>query len=354
MKKVFITTSLAVSSIASGFSRGDTLFPVQHFKTLPHISIRALEVLNDSTAWFAANHGTWGYTENAGITWHIDSIKADSVYPEFRSIAVLNDSTALLLSIASPAYLFKTTNKGKTWRLVYKNTHKGIFFDSMKFMDHKTGMAVADPIDGHFYLIASLDGGENWHAVDSTKIFNSLAKEGESFFASSNTNIAYSPRKFWLATGGKYARVIIGGSGGPRSNFLMYDTPMTQGGKMTGIFSIDFLNDTLGVIAGGDYEKTDRSVVGLAITKDGGKTWKATESNIPFFGSCVRFRSANEFFVTGHDGTFACNFKTGKTEEVKDRSNAQLKFHTLRFSPSGRTVWLAGGKGMIARISFRK
>ena len=101
------------------------------YHTLPHISIRALEVLNDSTIWFAANHGVWGYSDNNGTTFHIDSLKADSVYPEFRSIAILNDSTVLLLSIGSPACLFKTSNKGKTWRLVYSNQQKDIFFDSM-------------------------------------------------------------------------------------------------------------------------------------------------------------------------------------------------------------------------------
>src|ERR1700722_15737855 len=102
-------------------------FNVSYFHTLPNIHIRALKALSETTAWFASSRGVWGYTEDAGKTWHIDSIKADTSYPQFRSIVVLNDSTVLLLSIASPAYLFKTTNKGKTWKLVYKNTGKDIF-----------------------------------------------------------------------------------------------------------------------------------------------------------------------------------------------------------------------------------
>ena len=161
---------------------------IQSFLTLSHISIRALEVINDSTVWFAANHGVWGYIENNGKTWKIDSIKTDSGYPEFRSIAVLNDSTILLLSIGSPSYLFKTTNKGKTWRLVYTNKHKEIFFDSMKFRNEKEGIAIADPIDGCFEIIKTKDGGESWSRLECANI--PAALEGEACFAASNSCIA--------------------------------------------------------------------------------------------------------------------------------------------------------------------
>lgn len=338
------------SGVETSFSQ-DTTFNVKYFNTLPHLSIRAMEARSDSCAWFSANHGVWGYTENAGKTWHIDSIKVDSTYPEFRSMAVLNDSTVLLLSIASPAYLFKTTNKGKVWRLVYKNTDKNIFFDSMKFKDEKNGIAIADPVDGDFVFIKTTDGGEKWSL--SNYIMTAHALEGESFFATSNTNIGYSEPSFWFATGGKHARVLKTGSfKGHPTELDAYNVPMTQGEKMTGIFSIDFLNDSIGAIAGGNYEKTDTSIVGLAITKDGGKTWKAIKNKKPFFGSCVQFRSADTFFVTGHDGTFACNFISEKISEVKDNSGAQLKFHTLRFSPSGKSVWFAGDKGKGAFINF--
>ena len=105
----------------------ESLLPVQSFTSIPSIHIRALEVLNDSTAWFGASRGAWGYTEDGGNNWHIDSIKVDSVYPEFRSMAILNDSSVLLLGIGSPACMVKTDNKGKTWRTVYNNTHKEIF-----------------------------------------------------------------------------------------------------------------------------------------------------------------------------------------------------------------------------------
>ena len=344
-----IFTSLFFSTIR--FAQ-ETL-SVHLFTTLPKLSIRALEVLNDNTIWFAANHGVWGYTENAGKTWHMDSLKVDSVYPQFRSIAVLNDSTVLLLSIASPAYLFKTSNKGKTWKLVYKNTNPKAFFDSMVFYDNlpvrqagKNGFALGDPINGRITLLKTSDGGETWLAMDDDKI-GSLA-EGEACFATSNTNLDVHKNMLWFVTGGKRSRLFYSSNLG--KSFLTYNTPLPQGETMTGIFSFDFFNEKLGIATGGNYDKTDSSIVSLALTKNGGKTWNVIKHSKPFFGSCVRFRNTNDIVITGHDGTFRYNIKSQRTEEIKDAEGESLKFMTLRFSPSRKAMWMAGANGRIALV----
>jgi photosystem II stability/assembly factor-like uncharacterized protein len=348
MRDLFPVLFFCLVSFTSSFAQKDTTFPVKYFSTVPGTSIRALEVLNDSTAWFAADKGRWGYTDNAGKFWHTEFMKMDSVYPDFRSIAVLNDSTVLLLNVASPAYLFKTTNKGKTWKIVYANDDKNIFFDSMKFPDAKNGMAVADPIGGCFQMIITKDGGETWNKVSCDNI--PKAKDGEAMFASSNTCLDSYKNNIWFVTGGK--RACIFHATDPAMHFEVFDTPIVQGGKMTGIFSLDFFNDKVGLIAGGDYEKTDLSIAGLAITNDGGKTWSEIKSSKAFFGSCVRFLSADVFFITGHDGTYFGNYKAKQFKEVKDSSGSSLKFNTLRFSPSGKTMWMAGSDGVIARLEL--
>lgn len=344
MKKntLFIFTSFFFFTI----SFAQETLSVNHFTTLPNLSIRALEVLNDNTIWFAANRGVWGYTENAGKTWHIDSLKVDSVYPQFRSIAVLNDSTVLLLSIASPAYLFKTSNKGKTWKLVYKNTNPKVFFDCMMFYDKQNGFALGDPINGKITLLKTNDGGDTWLAMDDDKV-GSLA-EGEACFATSNTNLDTHKNMLWFVTGGKRSRLFYSSNLG--KSFLTYNTPIPQGETMTGIFSFDFLNEKVGIVTGGNYDKTDSSIVSLALTKNGGKTWQIIKHSKPFFGSCVRFRNANTVFITGHDGTFTYHLKNQITKEIKDAEGGSLKFMTLRFSPSGKSMWMAGGNGKLALV----
>src|SRR5688572_21354658 len=187
---------LIIILICQGLKAQKPALSVQQYTVLPKLSIRALEVINDKTAWFGANRGVWGYTEDSGKTWHIDSLKVDSLYPQFRSIAALNDSTIFLLSIASPAYLFKTTNKGKTWRVVYKNTHPKTFFDSMIFTDKKQGFALGDPIDGHITLLKTTNAGETWKEVPGDKI--PALQEGEACFATSNTNLDAYKNMLWF------------------------------------------------------------------------------------------------------------------------------------------------------------
>jgi photosystem II stability/assembly factor-like uncharacterized protein len=350
MRRIFFfTLAFSFFFISKGFGQKDTAVEVKYFNTLSELSIRALEVINDSVVWFAADKGRWGYTNNAGRSWNVGPpLIADGLYLDFRSIAVLNDSTVLVLSVASPAYLFKTTDKGKNWKMVYTNADKNIFFDSMKFSDAKNGVAVSDPIGGCIQVISTTDAGEFWDQEDCTNI--PQVSYGEAMFASSNTCLDIYKNHVWFITGGKKARVFHSRDGG--KHFEVFNTPIAQGEKMTGSFSMDFFNDSIGVIAGGNYEKTDSSIVSLAITKDSGKAWKEIKGKKPFFGSCVQFESTDEFFVTGHDGTFICDYKKKQIKEIKDGSGAELKFQTLRFSPSHKTVWLAGDKGRIAFITF--
>src|SRR5574343_252820 len=203
MKKLITIILLFLSFLT--FAKEKDVY-VTYFNTLPNISIRALEVLNDSTVWFAANNGVWGYTENTGKSWKIDSIKYENKLPEFRSIAVLDANTVLLLSIESPALLYKTTDKGKNWKLVYINTTKEIFFDCMKFKDAKTGYAIADPIEGCIPLIKTTDAGNTWTEIPCGTKSNAFKNEG--FFASSNSNITFVGDQLYIATGGIQSRVL--------------------------------------------------------------------------------------------------------------------------------------------------
>lgn len=337
------------------FAFGFSLFPsscsaqsIQTFQPYPGISIRALEVFNDSTVWFAANHGVYGYTENGGKTWKIDSLVYGKIQPEFRSIAVLNDSSVLLLSISSPALLYRTTNKGKNWKLVYSNDQKDIFFDCMKFWDAKHGMAIADPIDGKIQVITTKDGGKTWKINTKSK-FPEMEK-GEAFFASSNSNMVFQNQHSWIATGGKKSGVFYSPNGG--KFHIVQNTPLPEGEEMTGIYSIDFYDEKLGVVAGGIYDKADTSIISLAITGNSGKNWNAIKLDKPVFGSCAQFLNENEILLTGSPGTFHYSIKENTLNELLNSENQSIGFHTLRISTSRKTLWLAGKNGSIGKLTF--
>ncbi len=325
------------------------MYEVEYFQTVPNTQIRTIESISDSTIWFGAYRGIWGYTIDAGTTWHIDSIKNEKSELNFRSMAVLNDSTVLLMSIASPAYIYKTTNKGKTWKVVYENSHKDAFLDCIKFYDDKNGFALGDPINGCATLLYTNDAGETWSNIDCKKI--PTLKNGEAFFAASNTNMKLIPPNIFIATGGKLTQVWHSKNMG--KTFAIKSVPLPAGEQMTGIFSMDFYSDKLGVIAGGNYDRKDSIYNCLAITKDAGENWKVLGFNKAMFGSCVQFIDQYTIAITGHSGTAIYHLKTKKYEYLLDQQNQDLYFHTLNITPGKKYIWFGGRKGIIGRLVVR-
>jgi photosystem II stability/assembly factor-like uncharacterized protein len=136
-------------------------------------SIRALEVINDSTVWFAGSRGVFGHTTNGGKHWIVDSISIDGALPDFRSISVTSEAV-FLLNAGSPAYLLKSTDRGENWRQVYTETHPGTFFDCLRFGDDQNGMAMGDPIDSCLVIIVTIDQGGD---LDQATLFT-ITKNG--------------------------------------------------------------------------------------------------------------------------------------------------------------------------------
>ena len=211
-------------------------------------SIRALEVENDSTCWFTGSKNKFGYTNDYGKTWKENVIKYDTFNLEFRSISVTT-SSIFILSVGSPSLLFKIDKKTLNYKLVYMETNEKAFYDSMQFWDDENGIAVGDPIANCMSIVLTKDGGKSWKKIACENL--PLAVEGEAAFAASNTNISLVDQKAFIATGGKEANILVGTDYG--KSWKKYKTPIIQGEKMTGIFSLDNLSMDTAIIAGGDW-----------------------------------------------------------------------------------------------------
>jgi len=329
----------------------------QQFDLEVSTNIRALEVLNDSVVWFGGSNGIYGFTEDAGKTWTIDTIKMDSLIPEFRSIAVLDDHTELLVNIGSPAYIWKSDDIGVTWKIVYENHDDDIFFDALKFSDEINGIAVSDPIRQCFQILITHDSGETWQSVSCSAIPPALG--GEAFFASSNTSIDVSGRNVWLGTGALHTRVLASQDAG--AHWKTFEAPILEGQEFTGIFSLDFYDNYTGIIAGGDYDEKPSTILTAAVTNDGGKTWKAIdEEDAPPFVSCVQYRPHSNGtaiiacclpgIYSSEDGGLHWKKLKNDNERGKELSES---FLTFRFSPSGKVAWFAGADGKIARLELK-
>lgn len=309
-------------------------------------SVRALQAVSTEEIWFAGSNGVFGYTQDAGQNWQIDSITTDSIPPHFRSIAVTAQATHLL-SIASPALLFRSTDKGVNWQIVYREDDPAAFYDAMHFWDDQYGIAMGDPTDGCLSVIRTEDGGQSWQKTPCSQIPE--AREGEAAFAASNSNLALQPGgRVWMVSGGAAARVYFSADYG--ENWSIYDTPIISGGQMTGIYSVDFYDENKGIIFGGDWNEQSRNTQNKALTRDGGQSWELiNEGAAPGYQSCVKYApesSGQTLLSCGIPGVHysvdgGMSWDTLSTES----------YYTLSMADPS-TLWLAGRK--IAKVVLTK
>ncbi|MEQ9278496.1 MAG: oxidoreductase [Balneola sp.] len=343
MKAFFFLTLILVAT--SSCSRNKEIdFQITTFE-IPDVSIRAIEAIDKKTMWFAGSNGQVGFTKTEGLSFEIDTISYDKLRPEFRSIAV-TDSAVFVLSIASPALLYKSTENEKNWKLVYKEDNPSTFYNAMTISKNGFGVAVGDPIGDCLSVIITENSGNNWRKIPCDSL--PIVVTGEAGFAASNSNVNIVGDNVWLVSGGTRARVFHSENKG--ETWRVYNTPIVQGGQMTGIFSSHFYDSQNGIIVGGDWNQKNKNTENKAITKDGGKTWTLiADGQGPSYRSSVRYipgSNGKELIAVGTPG-----ISYSKDGGLNWKKISEESFYTIRFTPDGKSAWLAGS-GKIGKLEL--
>jgi photosystem II stability/assembly factor-like uncharacterized protein len=192
------------------------------------ISIRGLSVPDENTIWASGSSGTIALSINGGE--HFEWIQvAGYEKRDFRAIHAWNNKEAIIAAVAAPAVILKTKDGGMTWNKVYENADTSMFLDAINFKDENNGSVVGDPINNIIFLINTSDKGEHWQQA-APSYFKSELKQGEAFFASSNSNLLSTAHEQFLISGGIVSRLWING--------VARDLDILQGGTSTGANSI--------------------------------------------------------------------------------------------------------------------
>ena len=326
-----------------GFSQKVTITSEILFES--KLSCRAI-LIDEDKVWMGMDKGRYGFYDKKNDTTIIKEIQSVARNTEFRSIAATNESI-FILSVGNPAMLIRINKKTLEETLVYKEDHEKVFYDSMQFVDDLNGFAMGDPIENCLAFIKTTDGGKTWQKV-SCDILPSIS-EGEAAFATSNTNLIVKGKSIFMVSGGKKSRVFVSKDFG--STWNVYDTPIVQGATMTGIFTADFYNEKIGIIAGGNYEKQDQNWANKAITKNGGKTWKLIAEKEAFgYASCVQFvpnSNGQQLISVGGTGMYySDNFGKSWTKFSDDKD-----FYTFRFE--SEKVFYATGRNKLVRFEIQ-
>lgn len=306
------------------------------------LNIRAIEILDKESLAFAANNNTFGLYNSQVDKWLISKVQHDSLDIEFRAIAN-NSVDFFMISVGNPALLYKTGESGEM-ELVYKEEHKNVFYDSMKFWNEQEGIAIGDTTDDCLSIIITRDGGFTWEKLKCDKLPKGI--KGEGAFAASNTNIDVVGDDVWVAT--TTGRIYHSPDKGV--SWEVMDTPIIQAKETEGIYSLDFYDAKKGFAIGGDYTKPADSSANKIRTIDGGKTWHLiAENQNPGYRSCVQYLPngvGEELVAVGFKGIDYSNDNGETWKHLSDEG-----FYTIRFLND--SVAYAAGSGRISKLIFR-
>lgn len=313
-------------------------------------SFRGLSVVDSRVAWCSGTDGTVLRTVNAGRTWKDVSIEA-SPTADFRDIQAFDKDTAVAMSAGTPGLVFRTSDGGMSWEQVYKNSDPKIFFDAMAFTSDGHGFGFSDPIDGRLPIIETSDEGRTW----ILSAHGPRAVEGEAGFAASGTCMAVIGDNIWIGLGGRTAngKARVMRSIDKGKTWSVAETPITST-KSSGVFSLVFTDAFSGVAVGGDYKAPEQSANCVAVTRDGGRTWKAAnETGVTGFRACVGHASI------GDNGLLVAVGRNGGDYSTNGGDNwtpiKTQRFNAVAFDPSpGNPVvgWAVGPDGQIAKCEF--
>lgn len=311
------------------------------------MSVRALEYGNGKF-WFAGSNGKYGsvmdsiYQLNRG---HI--VYQDNRRLEFRSIAVTQDYT-FILTAGNPALIYKISHENDSLALVYQEFGAKVFYDSLKFWNDIEGIALGDPQEDCFTILLTRDGGDHWEKI-SCDILPEIVK-GEAAYAASNSNIALQGDHIWIATGGMAARVWHSPDKG--KTWEVQQTPIISGGTMTGIYAVDFYDEKLGVLIGGDWNNKDLNTSNKAITRNGGKTWELiADGQAPGYSSDIQFvpgTEGKELLSVGSPGIWWSGDQGKSWKQLSDTG-----FYTAAFSKTNQGI-MAGSNSISSFQLVRK
>ena len=308
-------------------------------------NFRAISTVNRNVVWLGGSKGTFVRTVDGGKTWQTGTVKGAEAC-DFRDVHGVDAETAYLMS-AGPAEqgqarIYKTTDGGSTWVLLYETKQVGVFFDGIDFWNKQEGIVFSDPIDGKWFVLKTQDGGKSWTRISPDQL--PANQTGEAAFAASGTSLLVrsgKQKQVWIGSGGTgKGRVFASADAG--KTWAVTETNLLAN-QTSGIFGLWFSADgQRGMAVGGDYKQEKAASANVSVTNDGGKTWQAaTPTNPQGLKEAVGALTTRRLVAVGPSGTcYTDDF--GQTWTPIDES----AFHTI--SCADGQCWAAGAKGKVA------
>jgi photosystem II stability/assembly factor-like uncharacterized protein len=302
---------------------------------------RGLAALDAGTAWVSGSGGGVWRTADGGRTWQ-DVSPAGAAGMAFRDIEAHSPDRASVLAIGEgdASRIYTTDDGGRTWHLAFVNDDPDAFYDCMDFFPGgRRGLAMSDPVDGRFRILATEDSGHTWRVLPGDGMPPAVA--GEFGFAASGTCLVTAgAHDAWFASGGGASRIFHSDDGGHTWTATAAPVPA---GPTAGVYSLAFRDPRHGVAVGGDFLAPEAGVV-TGLTHDG-ESWRSG-------GNPHGYRSGVAWHRELSDTLIAVG-PTG-SDLSADGGRTWTSFDSIRYDAVGCTgdgaCWASGPAGRVARL----
>lgn len=294
--------------------------------------------------WASGSNGVILQSKDEGKTWKQLHIPGGEKL-DFRGIRAFDALHAYVMSSGEgdKSRIYGTTDGGATWELEYTGQRKEMFLDALACDDSSMEcMALSDPVDGKFLLLATMDG-EHWKELPRDGMPAALPNEGA--FAASGTCLVFRGSQITFVTGGRAARVFRSSDHG--KSWTVSETPIAHGNTSSGIFSIALHGDEE-VVVGGDYKDPNRSDRVAVYSRDGGKSWTLAAQQPGGYRSAVAWIDGETLAAVGPNG-----------EDISEDGGAHWKrTDSLNLNALAildmRHGWAVGPNGTVAQMTNRE
>ena len=308
---------------------------------------RGLSAVSGLVAWASGTRGRVAHTSDGGKTWKIDTVPGAGSL-DLRAIFATNGRRVWAMSAgladSGQAQIFHTED-GINWSRQFNSAEKGVFLDAIAFWDNDHGIALSDPADGKLFVLVTDDGGKGWSRVPPDRAPAVLPGEG-GFAASGTCLIVQGKSNAWIGTGGA-AKARVFRSTDRGRTWTVADTPIHAGNPASGIFSVAFSDAMHGVVVGGEYTKPKQAFDNVAVTTDGGVTWRLARGPMP-----PGFMSGVDF-VPGTSGRSLVAVGLAGTARSDDAGESWTMIDSVAYNSVAFVThddgWAVGPRGRIAK-----
>jgi photosystem II stability/assembly factor-like uncharacterized protein len=312
---------------------------------------RGLDAVDRRTAWVTGGSATDGgpgtvfRTTDGGRRWkNVSPPHTEGLL--FRDVEARSAKVAVVLAIGpgDASRIYRTTDGGTSWDTAFVNDDPAAFYDCMAFYPGgRRGLALSDPVDGRFRILATRDYGRSWTLRSNEGMPEAATEAG---FAASGDCLVTVGRTAYFGSGGGAARIFRSDDFG--RTWTATDSTLPAG-DAAGVFALAFRTPRRGVAVGGDFANPTNGVDAVARTRNGA-TWRNTGDLTHLAEDAAYLPGHRHWLVaTGESGEVM-----GTSVSVDDgrhwRLVSTVGYHAVDCTPDG-SCWAAGGNGRVARVA---